>query len=284
MLPLDALCSMYPLIVTPTHDGKLFGNYVLSLLRFQTEAQQLGMPLCVEIPQGESLITRARNNAAANFLENRQWTHLFWIDSDIGFTPEAALRLLRSDYDVAAGAYPLKRELWPKEGLAQGMTREEFLAHHMQYPLNLVVCPDTEAYVLEIQPDGFFQVEEAATGFMVIKRQALEAMVEHYPELAYEELGFSDNISTTWRYCFFDARIDPRTSRYMSEDYAFCQLWRAMGGTIHMDGKSNLSHQGLKLYEGNYANSLLRAPDLALPRKAGTALEIRGIEHLYPDG
>ena len=44
--------------------------------------------------RGESLITRARNNCVATFLENKEWTHLFWIDSDIGFSAEAFYRLL----------------------------------------------------------------------------------------------------------------------------------------------------------------------------------------------
>ena len=73
--------------------------------------------------RGESLITRARNNCVATFLENKEWTHLFWIDSDIGFSAEAFYRLLLADKDVAAGIYPLKRENWPDEGVPAGTTQ-----------------------------------------------------------------------------------------------------------------------------------------------------------------
>ena len=85
MLPESALTQMYPVIMTPSHDGKYFHNYVLSLLNIVNTSAQNGWPLQVMMQRGESLITRARNNCVATFLENQEWTHLFWIDSDIGF-------------------------------------------------------------------------------------------------------------------------------------------------------------------------------------------------------
>ena len=103
MLPVTALKDMFPVIMTPSHDGKYFHNYTVSLLNLVIEAQKIGMSLQVVLHRGESLITRARNDCVAKFLANPQWTHLFWIDSDIGFSIEAALRLLLSDHDIAAG-------------------------------------------------------------------------------------------------------------------------------------------------------------------------------------
>ena len=35
----------------------------------------------------ESLITRSRNNMVRKFLSDETLTHLFWMDSDITFTP-----------------------------------------------------------------------------------------------------------------------------------------------------------------------------------------------------
>ena len=81
MLPESALAEMYPVIMTPSHDGKYFHNYTLSLLNIVHTNASLGLPLQVMMQRGESLITRARNNCVATFLENKEWTHLFWIDS-----------------------------------------------------------------------------------------------------------------------------------------------------------------------------------------------------------
>ena len=81
MLPESALAEMYPVIMTPSHDGKYFHNYTLSLLNIVHTNASHGLPLQVMMQRGESLITRARNNCVATFLENKEWTHLFWIDS-----------------------------------------------------------------------------------------------------------------------------------------------------------------------------------------------------------
>ena len=122
MLEPSALQRFFPVIVTPSHDGKFFQNYVMSMMNFAIEAERAGMRMQVLFHQGESLVTRARNNCVAQFLANPEWTHLFWIDADIGFSAQAAFRLLLSDYDIAAGVYPLKREDWPHEGVAAGTT------------------------------------------------------------------------------------------------------------------------------------------------------------------
>ena len=145
MLSTDQLNQIYPLVVTANHDGKFFHNYVVSLLNFQNTALNLGLPLQFLMMQGESLITRARNNCVATFLENKEWTHLFWIDSDIGFSPEAALRLLQADYEIAARVYPLKREEWPAEGLPAGMSQEEFQAKYQRYTVNARPLPGQES-------------------------------------------------------------------------------------------------------------------------------------------
>jgi hypothetical protein len=78
-------------------------------------------------------VKRARNDCVAYFLTNTQFTHLFWIDADIGYSPEAAYRFLRADRDVVAGVYPLKREDWPAEGVPQGTTRARFEELYARY-------------------------------------------------------------------------------------------------------------------------------------------------------
>ncbi|MGN6876833.1 hypothetical protein ACTHUR_20230, partial [Neisseria sp. P0021.S007] len=136
MLPESALAEMYPVIMTPSHDGNYFHNYTLSLLTLVPTNAYLGLPLQVMMQRGESMITRARNNCVAKFLENKEWTHLFWIDSDIGFSTDSFYRLLLADKDVVAGVYPLQRENWPKAGITAGMTTADFERMSTSYTVN----------------------------------------------------------------------------------------------------------------------------------------------------
>ncbi|MGB7194784.1 MAG: hypothetical protein WBD81_15115 [Collimonas pratensis] len=276
--PVD-LTRICPAIMTPSHDGKFFRNYVMSLLNFTVEAERCGMPMQVVMHQGESLVTRARNNCVADFLANPQWTHLFWIDADIGFSAEAAFRLLRSGYDIAAGVYPLKHETWPQEGLPQGTTQQQFEATYARYTVNAKVADGSNQVNLAIQADGFMRMEEAPTGFMVIKRGVFERLIASYPELNYvpDSIGVPDR---GLHYRFFDVMVDPETRRYLSEDYGFCRLWSGLGESIYIDANSNLSHQGSKLYTGDFANSLRTSLPYAIGAPQGTQMQLTGLEHL----
>lgn len=264
--------------MTPTHDGKFFQNYFLSFLQLQSTFHQIGIPFEFYVIQGESLITRARNNSVAAFLYNKKWTHLFWIDSDIGFTPEAVLRLLRSNYEVVAGIYPLKDETWPKNGLPANMTQEEFVTYYSKYPVNAAVDSSHEVH-LHITPDGFMEVNEAPTGFMVIKRSVFEKMMDAYPELQYvpDSIGFENK---GLHYRFFDVMVHPETKRYYSEDYGFCYLWNKLGGKVYIDAQSSLSHQGFKLYNGCFAKSLYLNFANAVGTEPGAKVFIYGRNNL----
>lgn len=271
--------DIYPVIMTPSHDGKFFRNYVTSLLTFTIEAERRGMPMQVFMLEGESLVTRARNNCVAEFLANPQWTHLFWIDSDIGFSAEAAFRLLLSGYDIAAGVYPLKRETWPQEGLPQGTTQQQYETNYARYTVNAKVADGSNQVNLEIQADGFMRMEEAPTGFMVIKRSVFERLIASYPERNYvpDSIGVPDR---GLHYRFFDVMVDPDTRRYLSEDYGFCRLWSGLGESVYIDANSNLTHQGSKLYGGDFATSLQVSLPYAVGGPAGAQMVLTGQEYL----
>lgn len=282
MLAPSELRQFFPVVVSPSHDGKFFQNYVLSMLNLTIEAERAGMRLQVLFHQGESLVTRARNNCVAQFLANPHWTHLFWIDADIGFSAQAAFRLLLSGYDIAAGVYPLKRENWPAEGVAAGTTQQQFEATFTRYTVNAKASEVTSQVELDVQPDGFMKMDEAPTGFMVIKRAVFERLMASYPDLSYvpDSIGEA-NLGLHYR--FFDVMVDPVTRRYLSEDYGFCRLWSGLGESIYIDANSNLSHQGAKLYRGDFANSLLTALPYAVGGPAGAAMVLTGREHLKPN-
>ena len=112
----------------------------------------------------------------------------------------------------------------------------------------------TLSYVVEREPgqemsvrDGFVKSRYAGTGFLMIRRSVLEAMIDHYPELRYtHEHAATDPLAgRQWRSALFNCMIDQATGFYLSEDFSFCRRWTDMGGEIWVDYTSRLNHVGL---------------------------------------
>lgn len=253
MLKLEELAGKHIAICTPCYGGVVCQNYLMSMIKLIYAAQKHQVLLSFIVRGGDSLIPRTRNSIVAEFMATPQYTHLLWIDADIGYEPDAVFRLLASDRDVAAGVYPLKKIMWP-EKIPADMTRAQFDAQYTKYPFNPV---DGRA---QVDADGFVEVLDAPTGLMMIKRQVFFDMAERYPDLKI----ISDNMPglealkdklAQYDYRFFDVMTEDN-GRYLSEDYAFCRRWQAMGGKIYCDATSNLTHQGTHIYTGNFLETL----------------------------
>jgi hypothetical protein len=283
VLDFSALKTFGPLFVTPCFGEKIAMNCVLGLIALQREAIAAGMACDFHFRPGDSLVTRVRNDCVAFFLANPQYTHLFWIDADIGFSPQAAFRLLLSGHDVAAGVYPLKREDWPAEGVPAGTTRRKFEEFFARYTVNTGRVGDDGVNIV-IDKDGFIKVREAPTGFLCIKRGVFDRLIARYPELAYVPDWPEGTVPPgKVHFRFFDVMVDPETHRYLSEDYGFCRLWEALGGEVYVDANSNLSHSGERLYRGDFGATLRAAPAHAVGAPKGQQIRVHGLENLKPN-
>jgi len=255
MPDLSALKDIRPFVATPSYGGTMTSLYVRSLLGLVNLAWMHGFPMQTRFLDGDSLITRARNRLVAEFMADPQWTHLFWIDADIGFEPDAALRLLCAGRDVVAGIYPHKTDGWPAGGLREplpaGATREDFEARHASFPAHAL---DTHQ---SADAEGFIEVLDAPTGFMLIARSVFERLAAAYPQLRYTpERAADPAVRDLPHYRFFDVLAEPDNGAYLAEDFAFCRRWQSIGGRVFIDARSNLSHQGTRTYTGHFGRAL----------------------------
>lgn len=255
MLPEQSLKSMNVLIATPCYISAVTMNYTISMFTLSSKATVVGLRSTLYM-RSESLITRARNKVVRTLMASEGYTHLFFIDSDIQFQPEAVFRLLLADRDIVAGIYPLKKMNWPEKGLPQGTTREAYETNYMSYPFN-PIGHGTRQVSEFVDADGFVEVAEAPTGFMCIKREVFPKLMKAYPELQYRPDGPPGHPQEHLHWRFFDCMVDHETNRYLSEDFAFCRLWRDIGGKVYADSESRLGHLGQHLYQGNLRGSLM---------------------------
>jgi len=244
-------------IGTPCFGGQVSWLYAVSLLKLQKVFTQRGWNIDYLLRAGDALVTRARQTIVGHFLDNPSATHLLFIDADIGFEPEQVLRLLEFREDVTAAVYPVKQINWDKMNAAVQARRSPLESATLSYVVERDATEDA------IMRGGFVKSRYAGTGFLMIRRSALEAMIEHYPELRYtHEHGAGDALAgSRWRSALFNCMVDKTTGFYLSEDFSFCRRWTDMGGEIWVDFTSRLNHVGLMVYRGNMAASFDQPPE-----------------------
>jgi hypothetical protein len=238
----------FVVVATPCFGGLVNQSYMLSVLKLMQLASGGEFELDVVLMGGDSLITRSRSVLVSRFLDNPRATHLMFVDADIAFEPDQFARLLRLDKDFVAGAYPLKQIDW-RALPARAIAGEPLAAAGLSYVGQ--ICAGAELR----QEDGFATAKYAGTGFQLIKRGVFERLMAAHPELKFKtvhtlsnEKPGGDNL-----YALFECAIDPESGVYLSEDYAFCARWRALGGEIWLDLRSRLTHSGTSYYDGDSA-------------------------------
>jgi|TARA_B100001094_G_scaffold101927_1_gene98079 hypothetical protein len=242
-------------VATPMYGGQCHGMYTKSSCDLAKIAQAYEMDIKMFYLFNESLITRARNYCVDEFLRS-DYTHMMFIDSDIGFDPNDVLSLAilaeEGNRDIVCGPYPKKTIAWEKikQAVEMGFANENpgLLEN---YGGDYVFNPLSDDK--ELRLDEPIPVLEGGTGFMMITKNAFKKFDEAYPELRY----FPDHVRTAHFDgsrdigMYFQALIDPESKRYLSEDYMFCQYMRKAGIKTYYCPWMKLSHTGSYVFGGS---------------------------------
>ena len=203
-------------------------------------------------------------------------THMMFIDSDIGFNPQDVIALLAladndSEYDVIGGPYPKKCISWEKikhavdKGVADkdpGVL-EKFVGDYVFNPKN------GQANIPLNEP---VEVLEIGTGFMMIRKNTLKKFAEAFPQYAYKpDHVRTEHFDGTRKIMqFFQAEIDPKSERYLSEDYWFCQKIQELNMKTWFCPWMQMSHVGTYIFGGSLADlASIGAPATAAPEMLG---------------
>lgn len=238
----------------PCYDRQLTEPFFMSFVKTVMYCKDIGMKFAVSTIT-DSLINRARNNVVAKFLANPKFTHLIFLDVDLEFRAEDILKLLWHDKEVITGSYPIKEINWEKvvSMSKDGVPAKDLLKKSTRFVVN--PRPDSSGKV-EVK-DGAMSIHDAGTGFMCIKREVFEKLIEAYPELKFtDDTGSLKGEERNWTYAFFNSYIDD-DNRFLSEDYGFCRYWQKIGGKIWVDPGIDIKHLGRLNFEGSMIDQLV---------------------------
>jgi hypothetical protein len=257
-ITVDDLKNKKLFVATPMYGGQCAGMFTKSTNDLAMACAQYGIEIRFYYLFNESLITRARNYCVDEFLRS-DFTHLLFIDSDIGFNYKDVLTLLyltepANGYDCVTGPYPKKTIAWEKIKAAvdQGYADEnpfildQFIGDYVFNPAEGIT---------EFRIDEPVEIREGGTGFMMVHRDTFIKYAQAYPELSYlpdhvrtEHFDGSREITA-----FFDTIIEPDSKRYLSEDYMFSLYLRKAGMKIWMCPWMQLKHVGSYTFGGSLA-------------------------------
>jgi predicted O-methyltransferase YrrM len=247
--PLSGASPFYVMLTTPIAE-KPCTPYAVSLAATAQTLTVVGVRFDIETLQGCCHVDDARNVLIRNFLQS-DCTDLFFLDADLGWQPNAVLRLLKAPGDIVAGVYCHKSDeqtyaLHPFEG------QTETNAH------------------------GLFPMPKAATGFMRIRRAVLEALYER--EKAKGRLLWLDgdhaglNRLPVARICergfVKELGLDHlgASEESQSGDYVLCLKARSLGFSVYVDPDWEFSHSGEKTWRGHFGNHTRRNQGIDPPK------------------
>lgn len=258
---------MKVLIATPAYGAVVTATYhesVLNTVRYFQEEfpgiQFESMLLSL------SMITTARNLFASAVLNDPSYTHLLFIDSDMGFSPSLIARMLALQKPITGIVAPLRKLDLEAYHAARLTTDNPLLARILanEYVAgDGVVLPETlpnGSKQITIV-DGFIRVTHTGTGIMLVERKVFEAIRDKYPDLWMAKppahLQQVGKVKGGYLQCFDIAR--GTNGLALGEDVSFCLRWsQALGGEIWVNVDEPILHVGQEIFSGRYLTKLER--------------------------
>lgn len=207
-------------IGTPAYDGKVCAATLSGLLDLRHICTANNIGFAMDVIPGCAFVGHGRNQIAQRFLKS-EFRDLLFIDADIGFNAMDAAKICRAEPSVVMGLYLMKQE-------------------KTQYPA-LFVDP------VRTHPSdrNLIAMQYGPTGFMRIRREVFEAMIERYPDDWY-----IDGATKEKTYDFFPG--GRHLNNFQSEDIAFCLRAKECGIDLWAMQGIELLHTGNKTWRSKW--------------------------------
>jgi len=234
-------------VASPMYGGSCFGSYAVGLANLVGMSLDKGIKVHYAFMMNESLITRARDSLAYDFMKS-DCTHLLFIDADIGFNPYHIPAMIEADKDIIGAAYPKKEINFSRIAKAAkaDVPVEKLSDFTGEFVIRTVKNKSATGTIMTP-----LEVECIGTGFMLIKREVFEGLKDKVPSYTSDMYSVNDtNRKKKIIPQYFDTSICPTTNNLLSEDYHFCKIARDDGYSIWMAPWVECTHTGTYTFSG----------------------------------
>lgn len=217
-------------VSTPAYEGKVHVHYAMMLLDLQKIFEMGGYEVIIRLPVGGSLLVADRNRIIQMFYESGA-DYLLCLDNDLAFDPNYIIRFINqmteTGKDFIGGVYP------SRDGSG----------------FNFRPKLEKDGKILQCKETGLLCMDYIPAGCMLMTRNLIKKMREHFPELYYSPKDPRNKTESA--YCFFDTEV--YEGEFWGEDYVFCRRVREAGFDIWVDPTIEFNHAGI---HGNLMQTL----------------------------
>lgn len=200
----------------PAYNGMLHIDCVNTLLGLRS----LGIKSEVMMIGNESLITRGRNTIFSYFVHSGEYSHLLFLDADVGVNSMDIKKMLLSEKDVIGA--PVRLKGTDKKG----------------NPVFNV------GKVIGTSISGVLKVEKVGTALLMVSKYACDKLIEKTsPDKYAKGINNGINIDKVTQYDVFKSGVID--GEYQSEDYWFCLSLRNIGFDVFVDTNIKTVHNGV---------------------------------------
>lgn len=238
------------LVSLPLYGGMCMDRFLSSFNDLLNWGNQTGVTFVLQVISNESLLPRARNLGVAKLLDHRdEFTHILFVDGDMGFKSYRFQRLLEADAPMVGCPGPVKYIYWDNvyDAVLQGKDLQSFA---LRYAVNFLAGDGFQA------TNGYAKVRDMGCCFFLAKTEAIVEMTQKYPDLQCHSMSHVNGAPVPGDNCytFFDTAKDSE-GRYLECDHAFMHRWRSLGEghDIIADMTGDLAHVGTYHFQGSMA-------------------------------
>ena len=175
-------------------------------------------------------ISYARNILTGQFMASDK-DYLLFIDADVEFEPECALRMVVAQKDIVCTPYRVKTEA-------------------IKYTTTV---PDNDN--VKVLPGGLVEITRGPSGMMLIHRRVFETLQSKRPDLEIEAHQHVDLFPENLKiFSFWDCIFNK--GKWTGDDIAFCNLATDNGFKLYANIESTMVHHGSMGYKGRYGDGL----------------------------
>jgi len=175
-------------------------------------------------------VSYARNILTAQFMKSDK-DYLLFIDADVEFEPECALRMVVANKDIVCTPYRVKTE-------------------KVKYTTTV---PDNDN--VKVLPGGLVEITRGPSGMMLIHRRVFETLQKNRPDLEIQAHQHVDLFPEGFKiFSFWDCVF--KDGKWTGDDIAFCNLATENKFKLYANIESTMIHHGSMGFKGRYGDGL----------------------------